>query len=75
MKSSFDVDMQITGAEKELKEKLGLLNTVEIELHQLKKRFLEIGEAKRKAKLDISTHRINLDMLKAEFWRLKKEGL
>jgi hypothetical protein len=73
--NSITVDLQISEVEKSLKDKLFLLDTVEAEIYGLKRRLLELGEAKRKAKLDIATQRINIGLLQKEFWRLKNSNL
>ncbi|GBR73133.1 hypothetical protein NO1_0566 [Candidatus Termititenax aidoneus] len=73
--NSIDVDLQISEAERLLKDKLLLLDKVEAEIYGLKKRLLELGEAKRKAKLDIATQRINIGLLQKEFWRLRNSNL
>jgi len=73
--NSIDIDLQRTVAQKELKKMLESLSTVEYELYELNRRKLELGEAKRKAKLSISTQRINIDLLEREFWRQKNAGL
>jgi len=68
---SIDVDLQRTEAQKELKTRINLLATVESEIYELRKKLLDLGEAKRKADLAVKEQRINIKLLDAEFWRLK----
>ena len=73
--NSVDADLQITEAQKELKERIRLLRTVEAEIYELRKKLLDLGEAKRKAEFAVKEQNINIKLLTAEYWRLKSENL
>ena len=73
--NSIDTDLQITEAQKELKERIRLLRIVETEIYDLRKKLLDLGEVKRKAEFAVKEQNINIKLLTAEYWRLKNGNL
>lgn len=73
--SSFDIDEKISKRQAELKKALDARDVVSAAIYEKEKELLELKETKRKSNHVISGIRLELESLKAAFWRAKGENL
>ena len=64
-----EIDAAITQKTKDIIVAQEALNVVERELYETKRKLVELSEAKRQARFNISRMRAENELLTREFWR------
>lgn len=71
MRSSDEIETERVAKLQEINAKRDQINTVSIRIHELERELLELKEAKRKGKYELSILGNEEEVLSSEYWRSK----